>query len=285
MLDVLMLFDYFPKNLRNIAYRMPHSFRERGEELRIRTNRPLKAHMDGRTFCVNTDGSFSENGGFCVPHELVKECFDRFTEMSPYAFADELSNGYVTVGGGHRIGFCGKKYADTMRDISSVNVRIAREVCGASEGCAVLPLCNMLVISPPGAGKTTFLRDAARRISDSGIRVCVVDERCEIGAVFHGVPQHDVGENTDILSGFSLAEGIIKVIRTMRPELIVTDEIGGEEDEAAIAAALKSGVKILASAHGDDKNDVFRRLGKISGVFEKVVAIENVCGVRSARFV
>lgn len=284
-MDILLLFDYFPKALRNIAYRMPQEFRERGEEIRIRINRPLKVFIDGKNLCVMPDGSFGESGGFIVTQDLMKECFDRFTEMSPYAFADELSNGYITVEGGHRIGFCGKKYGNTMRDISSINIRISRDIYGVSEAFEIFPLLSTLVISPPGGGKTTFLRDAARRISNGGKKVCIIDERCEIGAAFRGVPQHDVGENTDVLSGFLMADGIMTALRTMGPDVLVTDEIGGKSDEAAIAAALKCGVKILASAHGSSCEEAVSRLGGIAEVFEKFVVIENNGGVRSVSVV
>lgn len=279
-MDILLLFDYFPKTLRNIAYRMPQEFRERGEEIRIRINRPLKVFIDGKSLCVMPDGSICESGGFVVTPDLMKACFDRFTEMSPYAFADELSNGYITVEGGHRIGFCGKKYGSTMRDISSINIRISRDIYGVSEALDVFPLSSTLVISPPGGGKTTFLRDAARRISNGGKKVCIIDERCEIGAAFRGVPQHDVGENTDVLSGFLMADGIMTALRTMGPDVLVTDEIGGKSDEEAIAAALKCGVKLLASAHGSSRAEAVSRLGGIAEIFGKFVVIENNGGVR-----
>lgn len=279
-MDILLLFDYLPKVLRNIAYRMPREFRERGEEIRIRANRPLKAVIDGKSFSVEENGAFCESGGFIVSPGLIKACFEQFTAMSPYAFESEIANGYITVEGGHRIGFCGTKTGKTMRDISSFNIRISREVRGVSDEVDFSDIKNTLVISPPGGGKTTFLRDAARRISNCGKKVCIIDERCEIAASFRGVLQHDVGENTDVLSGFLLSEGIMTALRTMGPDIIVTDEIGGREDEDAISAALKSGVKVLASAHGGSKDEAIFRLGDLANSFERFIIIEKQCDVR-----
>lgn len=283
-MDILLLFDYLPRELRNLMYKLPVSFRQRGEEIRLRVMRPVTVHMDGKSFFVSAEGTLSENAGITVSREMLDSCFESFTKMSPYAFSDELAEGFVTVEGGHRIGICGRKSGRVMRDISSVNIRIAREVKGCSDSVfeKLLPFENTLVISPPGAGKTTLLRDIARRLSDSGIRVSVADERCEIGAVFKGVPQHDVGMNTDILSGFSVYEAVMILLRTMSPGVIVTDEIGSDKDCEAVCEMTKSGVKVLASAHGTGREDVMKRYSKLCSMFEKFVVIENKGGIRNA---
>ena len=284
-MDVLLLFDYLPQTLRNIAYRMPREFRVRGEEIRLRSGMPVVAYMDGTLFKVKENGSLSEDGGFTVTKEMMDSCFDRFTKMSPYAFTREISEGYITVEGGHRIGLCGKKSGDGIREITSVNLRIARSITGCSDGVykQLVPFENTLVISPPGVGKTTLLRDIARKLSDSGLKVGICDERCEIAGCFKGELSHDVGLNTDVLSGFSVLDGTMMLLRTMSPQIIVADEIGSEDDFNALCAMTKAGVKVLASVHGRDKEDVTKRIGNITDFFKKFVVIEKTGGVRNVR--
>ena len=284
-MDILLLFDYLPQELRNIAYKMPQEFRMSGEEIRLRVNLPMTAHLGGRAYQVLKSGELADSGGVIITREILDCCFDRFTKMSPYAFAEELSEGYITVEGGHRIGICGKKSGGMIREITSVNMRIAREVKGCSDGVfdKLLPFNNTLVISPPGAGKTTLLRDVARRLSDMGTKVAVADERCEIGACFRGVPQHDVGVNTDILSGFPISDAVMMLLRTMSPQVIVTDELGSAEDYATVCAMTKAGVKILASAHGNSREEVCQRLGKMTAFFKNYVIIDNMDGSRNVR--
>ncbi len=282
-MDVLLLFDYLPQNLRNIAYRMPEEFRRCGEEIRLRSNRPMVAYMNGKSYKVSADGRLSQSEGFIITKEMLDLCFDSFTKMSPYAFANELSEGYITVEGGHRIGLCGRRTGSGVREITSVNMRIARQIKGCADDIyeKLLPFENTLVISPPGTGKTTLLRDIARRLSDDGAKVAISDERCEIGASFRGELQMDVGENTDVLSGFPLYDATRMLLRVMSPEVIVTDELGSEKDYSAICEMMKSGVKVLASAHGSTKQDVKMRLGLMAEFFKRFVIIEKTGGVRS----
>lgn len=284
-MDVLLLFDYLPQTLRNIAYRMPLDFRQRGEELRLRVGKPVVAVMDGKLYRVSENGFFSDSGGFIVTRDMMNMCFDSFTKMSPYAFANELSEGYITVEGGHRIGLCGKKSGDGMRDITSVNMRISRSVTGCSDCIfeALLPFENTLVISPPGVGKTTLLRDISRNLSEYGKKVAICDERCEIAACFKGDLQHDVGVNTDVLSGFSVYEGSMMLLRTMSPDIIVADELGTERDYNALCSMTKAGVKVLASVHGRNREDVTERLSRITAFFQNFIVIENTDGIRNVR--
>ena len=157
----------------------------------------------------------------------------------------------------------------TVRDISSLNIRVAHEVKGCAEH--VLPylmdgetFLDTLLISPPGAGKTTFLRDLIRELSNGGTwgagrNVSVVDERSEIAACFGGVPQCDLGPRTDVMDGCPKAEGMIMMLRSMAPQVLAVDEAGGEDEIQTMKYGMNCGCRILATVHGADIGDIMRR--------------------------
>ena len=199
-------------------------------EIRLRTGRSACAVMtDGRL--VKCSAPFSRQD--------IGECFLELCGNSVHSFAREISEGYITLPGGHRVGFCGTAVEQggrlfTLKDISSLNIRFAREVRGcAEELCARAfsgGLCSLIVCGKPLSGKTTVLRDIARILGDTR-RVAVVDTRGEIAGVYGGVPALDIGENTDVLNGYSRGEGIMCALRSLSPEVIICDEIGGDAEE------------------------------------------------------
>ncbi|MBQ9973282.1 MAG: stage III sporulation protein AA [Firmicutes bacterium] len=179
---------------------------------------------------------------------------------SYYAYEEELRNGYITLFGGHRAGICGHAVVDngkisTISNFSSINIRQAREYIGISSEFVNKyykdNLCDVLIVSPPGCGKTTFLRDMVRTLSFMEFNVGVCDERSEIAGMFQGKPSFEIGPNTDVLDSCPKAEGMKMLLRSMGPDIIVTDEIGKSEDIEAIITALTSGTRIIATAHGD----------------------------------
>lgn len=174
---------------------------------------------------------------------------------SLYARQSELSRGYFTLPDGSRVGVCGNFAADgprSLADIGAVNIRISREI----KGCADAVIRYMdnargaLVVSPPGMGKTTLLRDIVRTLSYKGKNVCVADERDELAACIGGIPTLDVGPRTDVISGMQKHAAIMLAIRSCAPDVIVADEIGDEKDAEAILDALRCGVQVIVSAHG-----------------------------------
>jgi stage III sporulation protein AA len=222
------------------------------------------------------------------------------TEHSLYSYEDQLKNGYIPLSGGHRVGLVGQTatrlgQVTHLKDISGFNIRIAREVIGCSRPLLrdILDhnqktIHNTLIISPPQQGKTTLLRDFSRQISDGNWpkyvnwpskKVGIVDERSEIAACIRGVPSFRVGTRTDVLDRCPKAEGMMMLIRSMSPHIIIVDEMGTEEDAKAIDEASHAGIRVLCSAHGFSFRDVKERptMKKIieSGVFQRYILIGN----------
>ena len=191
----------------------------------------------------------------------------RLLEHSLYAWESELCEGFFTLEDGSRVGVCGRYAArdgqiEALVYIGSLCLRIAREVRGCAEPIRALlgrETGGVLVLSPPGLGKTTLLRDAARWMSAAGLNVAIADERSEIAACRHGVPGFDLGGRVDVMDGCHKVEAIARLLRSMAPEALVTDEVGGEEDARALLDAARCGVKLVASAHAGDLADARRR--------------------------
>lgn len=234
------------------------------QEVRMRIGHPLIVVNNGHEHVTD----------YIVTKRDMKETMEYVSDYSLYAHEDEMKQGFLTIDGGHRIGIVGKAIIEdqkvrNLRFISSMNVRIAHEFKDCAE--EILPyLCqnkeflHTMIISPPGCGKTTLLRDLIRLLSNGtdcvkGQTVGVVDERSEIGACYQGVPQNDLGIRTDLLDGCPKAEGMIMLIRSMSPRIIAVDEIGGEQDMRALKYALHCGCRILATAHGDSLEEISRK--------------------------
>lgn len=276
------------------------------EEIRLRSGKPLMISAEGKDFCIDSSGKAYKDDkdfkkGYIVNLENINNTFQKISNHSIYSIQEELKQGFITIKGGHRIGLIGKCiYKEdklfSIKNISSINIRISREVIGASENLMkylVRPPNNIystLLVSPPKCGKTTLLRDIIRNLSDGmeninmkGLKIGVVDERSEIAAMHNGQPQNDLGLRTDILDSCYKYDGMMILLRSMSPDVIATDEIGDAMDIKAMYQAVKSGVKIIATAHGEDLEDIKNKLslGEIieNKVFERIVTLDNSRGV------
>lgn len=255
------IIKYIPKRLRKYLSLIKLN---EAEEIRLRKGRPLMVYFNDGGYFINDHARLSKNPSNAViaDDSDIKEAIELISESSLYAFEDCLRQGYITVGGGHRVGICGSAVLEkgiiaSQKNISSLNYRLSREVSGIAE--SLIPYCiknnrilNTLIVSPPGCGKTTLLRDLIRLISQKGYRVSVADERNEISAVHNGYTGYDLGYSCDILEGASRSEAMLILLRTMSPQVIATDEIGLKDDINAVTKAVSSGVSVIATVHSEN---------------------------------
>lgn len=221
-------------------------------ELRLRDKLPVALHLkDGTTWLNHT-----------ANQDDLMFCINAATKYSPWT-AGTITEGFITAPGGHRIGVCGECVYDSgkLKNITrftSVCIRVARDFSNVS-GDVYMRNASILIIGSPGTGKTTFLRDLIRKISDKKTgSVAVVDERKEIFPHTFGI-EFEKGRQTDIFTGCRKVDGIDMVLRTMNPSVIAVDEITNEKDCLALTRAAWCGVRLLATAHAGNRRDLFER--------------------------
>ncbi|MBR3391243.1 MAG: stage III sporulation protein AA [Firmicutes bacterium] len=292
------LLPFLPPELRKALSDLDAAALAGLEEVRLKTERPVLLRFDGCERFLGSGGLTDDmNDARPFSRQEMKKTMLLLSQSSVYAFSEELRRGYITLPGGHRAGFAGRAVLEkgalrTLKDVSSVNLRVARALPGTGKSVlSRLPLAggalpSTLLVAPPRAGKTTLLRDLARLLSDgvgvSPFRVGLADERSELAACRDGVPQLDVGLRTDVVDGCPKAEAMLLLLRSMGPEVLVTDELGREEDGAAVAEAAMSGVSVLATAHARNAAEARQRpllrrlLGE--GYFRYLVVLSHRLG-------
>lgn len=234
------------------------------EEIRIRQNKPLVIKKGNENFFMKNGNACSINEAFRPQKDEIQDTLSRMCEYSPYAYNDEIRRGFITLEGGFRVGLAGtavecKDGISTIKYINSLNIRISRELWGCADKVMKYVYGNTLIISPPGCGKTTILRDIIRQISNQGINISVVDERCEISGIYLGNIQFDLGICTDVLCCYSKSIGMNMMLRSMAPKIIAVDEIGSNDDILAIHNLLNSGVKIIATIHCNTIENILQK--------------------------
>lgn len=262
------LYRYFPSNIYNLLKSTAiqnSKIEQELQEIRIRVNKPIILKLRKLEVVIEYEVSQTE----------ILQIVEKLCNNSIYAYKNQMCEGFITIKGGHRVGLTGSAVMDNgkiinIKYITSLNFRVAREVenCSYSILNQVVDIKNdtinnTLIVSPPGKGKTTMLRDLIKNISNGipkinfrGRNCGVVDERGEIAAMYKGIPQNNVGIRTDIIENISKAKGMKMLIRSMSPEVIACDEIGSKEDIQAIKEAMLSGVKGIFTMHGRNLNDI-----------------------------
>lgn len=275
-----------PFKLREVLRFVPENIKTQAYEIRLRLNKPVALFGRFGTVFVKNDSTVSAldySGAVTVNNTDIKETVSSICGYSLYSHQHDITQGFVTFGNGHRAGFCGTAVYNgslsALRDIDSVNIRIAREY----ENCADKLLdavsgksfTGIIVAGAPCSGKTTVLRSFASKISSSysyGFsKTAVIDERYEMGC-FNGV-------NCDVLRGFNKLDGIVHATRVLSPEIIVCDEVTTVQEAEKIVKCCYSGIKFAVSVHtGNIKDIFFRPVSKIlidSGFFDYIVFLKN----------
>ncbi len=251
-------------------------------ELRLRANAPVVACIDGRNFTLKT---------VAITCEDLENMIHKAAEYAIYAVLDQMVKGFITIRGGVRIGIAGELVMDcgkvvAVKNISSLCVRLPHQVKNCSS--PVLPYLfetrrpvSTLIVAPPGAGKTTLLRDLAWQIGQRYplLNTLILDERGELAACYQGENQLDVGQNCDVITGGNKAFGFENGLRSLRPDVVITDEIATAEDVAMLQRAVRSGVTVIASVHAADLGEVRAKpdLGILvnQGVFERYIVLRT----------
>ena len=256
-----------PRRLRAEALFLPEAERESAEEIRLRC---------GAGACIRWAGG-ERRLCAAIGSEELAETLERATKSSLYTAEESLKGGWYTAEGGFRLGVCGSVSLrdgriEGYRSVSSLCIRIPHAVsCVSDELFSRLLDRSVIVFSGPGGGKTTFLRDLVRRISEAGRQVAVVDERGELAALSGGRPTYDVGSHTDLLEGCPKGSAAEILLRSMSPQVLAMDELS-TADVPALNAGVTAGVRLLATAHAQ-RQDELRRRGLPMELFDLSVQI------------
>ncbi|MCL2168835.1 MAG: stage III sporulation protein AA [Defluviitaleaceae bacterium] len=281
-----MLLEYAHGALSDVFKGCEAGLLQGASEIRIRQGLPLIVRAHGWDFFLNAFGRrvVTTSGAYIPTHKDISSMLDKLSNHSLYAFDQEIKNGYITIPGGHRVGISGRVALEggvikTLRHISGLNFRIARQIIGAADGIMPYVTGSVLIVSPPGQGKTTVLRDVVRQLSNGGAHISVIDERSEIGGSHQGVCQNDLGPRTDVLDAAPKAEGMLLMLRAMSPDIIAVDEIGGDGDIPALMTVACCGAKILATLHGEGIEDLTRKPAMLplieNKIFDRYIFLTN----------
>ena len=280
------ILDYIPDNIRRYMYSINM---DNVYQIHLSYDKPVYLNSGEGTFFISRHGVLTDNvsEAVFVTKKDMETAIELISEASMYAVKNELVQGFITVHGGNRIGICGtgvikRGEVSYIKDISSLNYRLANEVVGVSDKVLNfitdgIEIKNTLIISPPGAGKTTMLRDIARNLSELGFSVCVVDERFELASMHEGKSAFNLGVSTDVISGIPKHIAMSMVLRSMSPQVIITDELGTEQDTEAVLKMQRCGVAVIASMHGGESIENDNR--KILGCFDVIINMSKKNGV------
>ena len=241
-------------------------------EIRLRNQKYLTVVISGDEFYISSNGKVSNecDTALQITEEDIDFTYKTALRNTIYSFKREISLGYIITEGGNRVGFCGtavlddKGKNDTLKNISGISIRIAREIYGvANDLINELELFNdglknVLILGPPSSGKTTLLRDLCRQLGMKK-RISLIDEKNEISATFKSAAQNDIGNFTDVFNSYTKYYGILSAVKIMSPQIIVCDEIGTKDDLEALDYAINSGVKIIATMHSSSIDDAFKK--------------------------
>ncbi len=254
------------------------------QEIRCRIHQPIELIFDHQVQMIQDH---------IIHRSQLTSILNQISAYSLYRMEGELREGYITIHGGHRIGLAGKvtvhkRQVHTLQHVTFLNIRIAKEHKGIAY--SLLPYIyegnyqQTLIVGAPKTGKTSLIRDIARFISEGwnhvpSRKVGLIDERSEIAASHQGLPTLHVGSRTDVLDQCPKAEGMMMMVRSMSPEVLIVDEIGSKEDVQAILEAMHAGVTVICTAHGNSLEDIQKRPSFIplfsARAFSRIVSLDR----------
>ena len=267
-----LAYDLLSPKIRCAVSAISEIERMRIQEIRLRLARKLTATVFGKEYFVTPSGRLMTDStdSVDVTQEDIEFTYRQAFGNSLHSYQREISRGYITTEGGNRIGFCGTAVLnsnedyriETVKHISSINIRIAREIYGSGQAIFQKAFssgpASLIIAGPPSSGKTTILRDICRLLGSS-TRISLIDERNEISATKDGCPQNSIGAMVDVFNSYNKYDGIMTAVKVMSPVILICDEIGSKEDAKALEYALNSGVKLIATCHASDYDDLKRR--------------------------
>ena len=260
-------------------------------EMRIRCSCPIIIMASGKRGYLGNGFTLNKNSGIIATKENIEEIMIKAVRYSLYASNEQLKQSFISVSGGIRVGICGevvyeKSSIKTIKNVTSLNIRVANQIFGFSDFALKYifdkKILSTLILSPPACGKTTLLRDIARRLStiDRLYNVVIIDERCEIASVLNGKPLLDIG-NSDVLSGVLKTDGINMATRVLSPDVIICDEIKEIVEFDAVTYATTCGVSIIASMHATNIEEFLEKkyLDTRKALFDRYIVLSNEYGV------
>lgn len=284
-----------PPHIKQLLGGIPDAVKAQTYEIRLRAEKPLVLCGSYGSGFIGEGGRFSlilPSSPRLVTKQELTAAVSKMCEYSLHTYQQDMVDGFITLEGGHRVGICANSVIENgiitaVRDVYSLNIRIARSSEGVSipimESVFRDGLKSIIIAGPPSSGKTTVVRDMARQLS-SGFggnytRVVIADERYEIAAVRNGIAQNPTGINSDVISGFPKAVAVMNALKSMSPEVIVCDEISGEQEIQKIEYGLNSGVKFIITVHASSCAELFRKKQVKSllatGEFKKIVLLKS----------
>ncbi len=221
--------------------------------------------------------------------QQIETVFNKLCNNTLFKFENQIRNGYITINGGHRVGFCGSAIYDsnnivTLNNITSIVFRISRQIKNAAREIIGNiyehgKVSSTLIVSEPCGGKTTILTDLTRIFSGFGIRCAVVDERGEICSMYNGKAQKDIGGLTDVLNEYKKQDGLSLALRCLSPQVIICDEIGATDDIDMIIETMNAGVPVVATAHASNEDELLDRpqIERLidSGAIDKIIILKG----------
>lgn len=261
-----------PPRLMSAVMSIPEIERLRINELRLRLMRPLSCTIYSKEYFITHGGrlSNSPDEGVTVLNDEIRAVYEKAFENSLHSYHREITEGYITTEGGNRVGFCGTAVlsndrtarVENVKSISSINIRIAREVIGCAEELYNSLFSGkpsgLIIGGSPSSGKTTVLRDLCR-LCAKDLRVSLIDERNELSNSKNGIPNNDIGNKCDVFCSYTKYDAIMTAVKVMTPQILICDEIGTDDDLKALRYAVNSGVKLIATAHCSDYDELKKR--------------------------